>query len=56
MTNDTKPVIVRSVELDAILAAVEFGYRQCEKGHNLQTTLEMAMEYHYHIKPNRENT
>lgn len=25
-----------------VLIAIEFGFRQCEKGHNLQKTLEMA--------------
>ena len=31
-----------SMKRDAMMAAVEFGYKQCEKGHNIQKTLEMA--------------
>lgn len=42
MTAASALMLALNHELQGLLAAVEFGYKQCERGHNLQMALHEA--------------
>jgi hypothetical protein len=41
-------------QMNVMLLAVEHGYRQCEKGHNLQAALASVFELYEVMKPAEE--
>lgn len=38
-------------QMNDILLGIEYGYKQCEKGHNLQAALASAFELFEVVKP-----
>ena len=42
MTDEKKGIVMDDKILNVMMSAIEYGYRACEKGHNLQMTMEMA--------------
>lgn len=57
MSNDTITKIKLSHDqMNILLVGVEFGYKQCEKGANLQATFGIAYEHFEVVKPQAHPT